>query len=1084
MADVKGFIKKLLPKKTKNDASFTVEEKVYCPPEKDISRRAEILGTAFRGTVVFCALFGLTYLFFQSIGLYTGNSDYRFYSLDAWYMVKICLLFTALATVAPVNRVTRVAVPLGTLAFLTAVAASKGNPLTLVENSVRFLYNTFILHVVKEGYIGMIEYVGSEKYSFSDEMLTEWGVVFFVLVFAVLLSFCAARRSNTVVFLLTVIPPVAILFFFNIVVGNLGFAFIVASVASFLSMRIVDMRYGGGTQRRIRKKREKAERKMAAKEERGRRRVASLRLKNAADHVYGTAIDAEMGARRARAARRAVIKRARAEERYLKEEQKRLEKERAKALKEEERARRNAEKEKAKLRRDTIRAERRMPEDERRAAKTARVEREKKESENRRKARQAEKAQKREMRRENARKSRRNRAAGGYAAIAAALIALAATAFPFAVSKKPFPTIGFIDNGMKKIRMFATDLLVGDGVDLTGDPYGSYEKFGYEKIDFSPRSYDGTMIFRVEAPSMKTVYLKSRTALGYDNLNDKWLFADEDAVIKMRGDFGRGFTSDTVTRNAYSFLFPLSDETPSKFATINYEKYGFSVEQVHVMRINGGSRLLFVPSVMNPETGILEYRTTEETEYKYTAFYDGIYTSRYFGVGEDGYSSVSYVYTMTDRDLGDALAFDSRVIDNVYSYAVRWDEGEDIDELHDEYMSKVSEAEATLGEKFFTEYSSSKRRQFIKAVELEHKYREYAENTYTETSGSERIAALAAEIFTDENASRYDRVMAVIDYLTKKNTFRYTLNPPQMKEGTDLSAIEYFLFGSKNGYCCHFATSAALLLREAGIPVRYAEGYHVSGFAASGGNGAADRYGVSVRDRDSHTWIEVYFDDVGWVPFETTLTFTEYDKEPSAPIGNTDIELPDDGKDDTKDQAETTAPTNQETSARVGLDLEVLWKQYRVYFIWAFWIIGTTAVIWIAVALIRKSAESRVRRRRDRIAKIRNDEHFRDPATDRRGDAKYLIDSLFTVFEAVDIGPEKGEQLSEFARRLSEDYFGLSTKDPGEVMECVLKEEFGHGLTFGETELLATYVDDVLRTIYAGMTWREKIKYRYIKRII
>lgn len=89
--------------------------------------------------------------------------------------------------------------------------------------------------------------------------------------------------------------------------------------------------------------------------------------------------------------------------------------------------------------------------------------------------------------------------------------------------------------------------------------------------------------------------------------------------------------------------------------------------------------------------------------------------------------------------------------------------------------------------------------------------------------------------------------------------YTYTLDPPQPGTGTDF--VEFFLDSSHQGYCVHFATAAVMLLRSAGYPARYAEGYVVP----SGETGW-----VEVPDYNAHAWVEVYCAGSGWVPLEVT----------------------------------------------------------------------------------------------------------------------------------------------------------------------------------------------------------------------
>jgi hypothetical protein len=98
----------------------------------------------------------------------------------------------------------------------------------------------------------------------------------------------------------------------------------------------------------------------------------------------------------------------------------------------------------------------------------------------------------------------------------------------------------------------------------------------------------------------------------------------------------------------------------------------------------------------------------------------------------------------------------------------------------------------------------------------------------------------------------------VIDYL--QNNCTYSLDP---KRDERFGPVEDFLLYSQEGYCEHFATAAALLLRVAGIHTRL-----VGGFLQGEWN-SLGRY-FMVRQRDAHTWIEVYLPGSGWTTFDPT----------------------------------------------------------------------------------------------------------------------------------------------------------------------------------------------------------------------
>ncbi len=102
---------------------------------------------------------------------------------------------------------------------------------------------------------------------------------------------------------------------------------------------------------------------------------------------------------------------------------------------------------------------------------------------------------------------------------------------------------------------------------------------------------------------------------------------------------------------------------------------------------------------------------------------------------------------------------------------------------------------------------------------------------------------------------------AIITQLRRENS--YTLSPGMTPEGRDF--VEYFLFENHKGYCVHFASATVALLRSAGVPARYVEGYAVSPSDFEIHDEWAD-----IPDSRSHAWVEIYLSAVGWVPVEAT----------------------------------------------------------------------------------------------------------------------------------------------------------------------------------------------------------------------
>lgn len=99
---------------------------------------------------------------------------------------------------------------------------------------------------------------------------------------------------------------------------------------------------------------------------------------------------------------------------------------------------------------------------------------------------------------------------------------------------------------------------------------------------------------------------------------------------------------------------------------------------------------------------------------------------------------------------------------------------------------------------------------------------------------------------------------AVLRTFNEENFF-YTLEPPPL--GRD--PVDEFLFETRRGFCEHYASAFALMMRAAGIPARIVLGYQ---------GGELNPLGdyLIVRQSDAHAWVEVWLDGRGWLRFDPT----------------------------------------------------------------------------------------------------------------------------------------------------------------------------------------------------------------------
>nr|NJM03984.1 hypothetical protein [Desulfobacula sp.] len=91
-------------------------------------------------------------------------------------------------------------------------------------------------------------------------------------------------------------------------------------------------------------------------------------------------------------------------------------------------------------------------------------------------------------------------------------------------------------------------------------------------------------------------------------------------------------------------------------------------------------------------------------------------------------------------------------------------------------------------------------------------------------------------------------------------------------KGQAQTPLENFLFHTKAGHCEFFATATVLLLRQAGIPARYATGFMAHEYSRL-------EDGLVVRLRDAHAWTKVFVNGQ-WRNFDTTPpSFLDVDGE-------------------------------------------------------------------------------------------------------------------------------------------------------------------------------------------------------------
>ncbi|MCD8511399.1 MAG: transglutaminase-like domain-containing protein [Bacillus sp. (in: Bacteria)] len=202
----------------------------------------------------------------------------------------------------------------------------------------------------------------------------------------------------------------------------------------------------------------------------------------------------------------------------------------------------------------------------------------------------------------------------------------------------------------------------------------------------------------------------------------------------------------------------------------------------------------------------------------------------------------------------------------------------------------------------------------------------------------ERVVSLSEEI-TEEYGNSYDKVKAIETFL--RDTYTYSTTPDDSK-GTSPDFVDRFLFEIEEGYCDYFSTSMVVLARAVGIPARWVKGF-TEGTRQEDPMELieANDYGApgifSVTNSNAHSWVEIYFEGFGWIPFEPTPSF-------SAPVV-TEMDSVEDGRQEEED-----------SSLEAGYEASN--TNYKSILLYISGMLGSVALLFYLSYLFKKSINS------------------------------------------------------------------------------------------------------------------------------
>ena len=116
-----------------------------------------------------------------------------------------------------------------------------------------------------------------------------------------------------------------------------------------------------------------------------------------------------------------------------------------------------------------------------------------------------------------------------------------------------------------------------------------------------------------------------------------------------------------------------------------------------------------------------------------------------------------------------------------------------------------------------------------------------------------------AKTLTAETQDELAKATALRDYL--RQNYRYTLKPASPPSGQ--SALDFFLFDSREGFCQHYAQALVVLARLAGLHARLALGF-------APGNYDVLNNCYEVYEYHAHAWAQIHIPRYGWLTFDGT----------------------------------------------------------------------------------------------------------------------------------------------------------------------------------------------------------------------
>ena len=707
--------------------------------------------------------------------------------------------------------------------------------------------------------------------------------------------------------------------------------------------------------------------------------------------------------------------------------------------------------------------------------------------------------------------SRKSRAYSGYSSALAGILALAIAAVPASSVKERWGEIDFLADPIKQARLYLTTILTG------GNP--AYNKMNTPHERFSNKlediEFEEVVLFKVTSPTKHPVYLRSWIGGNYDYQTDDWVALSATDYSKMLSTLVSepgGFLGDYVTFGQYALMAPaLSDGTFQERGMESDREFGYSAAFINIEYVNNTGQLFVLPSAYSPQIGMQEHGTLNKPYSEgYTIQADGMLSSGWFNLKKSytaaavmpSYYTAEYA-TQAER----AIQYYKLLIKFINEIGQK--PSTNTDEVIYQFQMRLKDAGLedfpTGAVSAYLQLNTDERaRWYSRNVRLVSEYGEYVKDFYTQyPTESKAIQDILKDLSPDLEAAAttHDKIMVIIDYLT--DNYSYTFTPTKPERET-YSALDVFLTETKDGYCVQFASAATLLLRAAGLPARYVQGYVADATTSRVNDDGKLEYYANVKDSDAHAWVEVYIDGLGWRTYEATSVYYE-DMYYIPPVETTppdvttqvtrppittspdlttrpDIETAPVTKTPSTEEEEEEIPTvandiDPEQLARIGVGL-------------LFIALLAALILW-QYKRAKKVSDGRAYYIERSVYGSFEEKSDFDKV------AGVLCDSILEIHGILGNRPLEGEFPTDFARRVDMLPIAATRRQrllharlsmlPYSFKEIILlveKHEFGRALTRSDLEVLGTYLRSLIDSEYRKLPIYKKIWYRYIRFMI